>query len=77
MFETDFLLGNDVAIASLTITFFMVMFYAIGRIIQIRFKFTKSYKTLAIPLGYVSYQFISFILYSTFLVFSTDSDALY
>ena len=77
MFGTSFLAGNNGAIAAITLTFFMLLFYSIGRILQKKTKFAEHYKLLAVPIGFVTYQLVTFILYSIFLAANASEEMLF
>ena len=77
MFGTSFLEGNNAAIAVITLAFFMLLFYSIGRILQKKTKFAVHYKLLAVPIGFVTYQTVTFLLYSIFLAAGASEEMLF
>ena len=77
MFGTSFLEGNNAAIAIITLTFFMLLFYSIGRILQKKTKFAEHYKLLAVPIGFITYQTVTFLLYSIFLAANATEEMMF
>ncbi|NQX83354.1 MAG: hypothetical protein HRS50_01390 [Mycoplasmataceae bacterium] len=77
MFILNLLIGNTFLVLLLTLLMLLIIFYAIGRIIQYFFSFRKSNMIIAIPIGFFSYLVITEIFYTISIFFGFAGEDLF